>query len=205
MPISCSVNDLSATSRCKKAVFRYVLAGSVLGGRLLFAQGLGVVAPSGGSDSSDSNRPRIVVDQNTYKGSVPEGKATPDVLSISFKEAIDRGLRNNMGVLLQSDNTLAARGQKWHELSALLPNVSASAGEVVAQQDIAAFGFKFPGLPTVIGPYNYFTAGVYASQSVFNWKALQRTRGAQDNEKVAQLNYKDARDLVVLAVGNAYL
>ncbi len=136
---------------------------------------------------------------------MPEGKATTEVLPISFKEAIDRGLRNNMGVLLQSDNTLVARGQKWHELSALLPNVSAQAGETVAQQDIAAFGFKFPGIPTVIGPYNYFNVGVYASQSVFNWKALQRTRGAQDNEKIAQLNYKDARDLVVLAVGDAYL
>jgi outer membrane protein TolC len=145
------------------------------------------------------------VTQNTYSNSVPKGKATSDVLPLSFKEAIDRGLRNNLGILLQGDNTLAARGQKWHELSALLPNVSAGVSETAAQQDIAAFGFKFPGLPVVIGPYNYFSAAAYASQSVFNWKALERTRGAQDNEKVAQYNYKDARDLVVLAVGNTYL
>jgi outer membrane protein TolC len=204
MPISCPVNDLSATRGDKRAILKCIVTGFFLCAGLVFAQVPGSVS-GGDSGSSDPIVPPIVVNQNTYSGSVVEGKATAGVLPISFKEAIDRGLRNNMGVLLQSDNSLAARGQKWHELSALLPKVSASATELVAQQDIASFGFKFPGIPTVIGPYSYLTAGVYASQSLFDWKALQRTRGAQDNERVAQLNYQDARDLVVLSVGNAYL
>ena len=210
MPISCLVNDLAAKKsklgKRRWPVFgiRSVFAVWLWCSGFAFSQAPGA-APDRDSDSSNSTAPPIVLNQNTYSGSVAEGKATAEVLPISFKEAIDRGLRNNMGILLQSDNTLAARGQKWHELSELLPHVSAQAGETVAQQDLAAFGFKFPGIPSVIGPYNYFNAGVYASQSVFNWKAFQRTRGAEDNEKIAQLNYKDARDLVVLAVGNAYL
>jgi outer membrane protein TolC len=210
MSISCPVNDLAVKKRTprekRSSLLRRIEGVAViflLCGGLAVAQAPG--SSSGDSDSSNSPAPPIMLNQGTYSGSVPEGKATADVLPISFKEAIDRGLRNNMGILLQSDNTLAARGQKWHELSELLPHVSAQAGETVAQQDIAAFGFKLPGIPSVIGPYNYFSAGAYASQSVFNWKAFQRTRGAQDNEKVAQLNYKDARDLVVLAVGNSYL
>jgi outer membrane protein TolC len=208
MSISCPVNGLAANKNTFPAIpsplFRALPCLSAIF-LVCSAIALGQTSAPGGDSSSDSSSPPIVLNQNTYSGSVPEGKATTDVLPISFKEAIDRGLRNNLGILLQTDNTLVARGQKWHELSALLPNVSAAVGETVAQQDIAALGFKFPGIPSVIGPYNYFSATAYASQSVFNWKALERTRGAQGNEKVAQYNYKDARDLVVLAVGNSYL
>ncbi len=204
------MNDLEVTNRELEAagfsglrVVVWLLSAALLFNVPALAQNTNR-AP-GDSGSSESSSPGIIITQNPYGNSVPEGKATPEVLPLSFKETISRGLRNNLGILLQGDNTLAARGQKWHELSALLPNVNAAVSETVAQQDIAAFGFKFPGIPSVIGPYNYFSAAAYANQSVFNWKALQRTRGAQDNEKVAQYNYKDARDLVVLAVGNAYL
>jgi outer membrane protein TolC len=143
--------------------------------------------------------------QSPYLGSVPEGKATSEVLSLSFKDALDRGLRNNLGLLLQGDSVMSARGTRWKELSALLPNVDAMVGETVAQQDLAAFGFRFPGIPNVIGPYNYFQAGVNLSQSVFDWHALQRERGASAGLRAAQFTYKDARELVVLAVGNSYL
>ena len=62
--------------------------------------------------------------QSPFQGSAPEGNATPQVLQIDFKDAIDRGLRNNLGLLLASDQTRAARGQRWQQLSELLPNVS---------------------------------------------------------------------------------
>ncbi len=143
--------------------------------------------------------------QSPYLGSVPEGKATGEVLALSFKDALDRGLRNNLGLLLQGDSVMSARGTRWKELSALLPNVDAMVGETVAQQDLAAFGFRFPGIPNVIGPYNYFQAGVNLSQSVFDWHAMQRERGASAGLRAAQFTYKDARELVVLAVGNSYL
>jgi outer membrane protein TolC len=44
-----------------------------------------------------------------------------------------------------------------------------------------------------------------ASQRLFDWKSIQKYRSAASSETVAQLNLKDARDLVVLAAGNAYL
>lgn len=147
--------------------------------------------------------PRIP--QNPFGGSVPEGKATAEALPLSFKEAIDRGLRTNLGILLQSDNVTSARSERWRELSELLPNVNASVSETVAQQDLAAFGFRFPGIPMVIGPYNYFDARASVSQSLFDLHAIHRVRGASANEKAAQHTYKDARDMVVLAVGNLYL
>ena len=143
--------------------------------------------------------------QSPFSGSVAQGTAKPEVVPLTFQDAIDLGLKNNLGVLLQSYNTIAARGQKWKELSALLPNVTAGVSENVVQDNLAARGLRFPGFPTVVGPYGFTDARVYLSQSILNLKALNRERGATEDERAAQFSYKDARDLVVLATGNAYL
>jgi outer membrane protein TolC len=166
-------------------------------------------SPSYGSSSPDnsSQSDNGAVGQSPFSGSVPEGKATPGVLPLSFKDAIDRGLRNNLGILLQSDSTLTARGERWKELSALLPHVSAAVTESAEQIDLAALGFRFntPGIPNVVGPIGVFQAGAYLTQSLFDYHAIERKRGATYNEKAVQYSLKNAREFVTLAVGNAYL
>jgi outer membrane protein TolC len=186
-------------------------AGQMVGGSSLQSgQSESTYTGSGQSAANQSNSAAAALSaQSPYSGSVPEGKATGEVLQLSFKDALERGLRNNLGLLLQSDSRLAARGQKWKELSDLLPHLSASATQSVAQIDLAALGFRFklPGLPLppVVGPLGIFQSGVYLSQSVFDYNAIQRTRGAREDEKAAEHSLKNARELVVLAVGNAYL
>jgi outer membrane protein TolC len=155
--------------------------------------------------------------QNPFLGSAPEGQATAEVLQIDFKEAIDRGLRNNLGLLLAGDQTEMARGERWKELSDLLPNLSAHVLESVQTQSLAAGGFNklFPllrppgsnptSLPRVVPAFNYFDARVSLSQSIFNFKDLEKERSASEGVKAAQFSYKDARETVVLAVGNSYL
>ena len=162
---------------------------------------------NGSSYSTSFTLPSAPTGQNPFTSSVPEGKATGEVLPVSFKEAIDRALRNNLGALIGSDNMLAARGQKWKELSALLPNVSAAATQSATQIDLAALGFRFnlPGIPSVVGPLGTFDARAYLKSPIFNWELIQRERGAQAGEATAQFNYKSARELVVLAAGNEYL
>jgi outer membrane protein TolC len=127
------------------------------------------------------------------------------VLPISFLDAIDRGLKQNLGLLLSSDNTIAARGERWKELSNLLPNVSAKAQENVQQTSLTALGLRLPIFPHVIGPFNYFDTRAYLTQSLFNWNYIQKARAAAENQKAADYSYKEARELVVLVVGNAYL
>lgn len=164
-------------------------------------------APSYSGTSAGSSPSQTFSNQSPYTSSVPEGKATAGVLPISIKEAIDRALRNNLGLLLGSDNVLAARGQKWKELSALLPNVSAAATQSATQIDLAALGFRFnfPGISPVIGPIGTFDARLYLKAPIFDWELIQRERGARAGESAAQFNYRSARELVVLAAGNEYL
>lgn len=143
--------------------------------------------------------------ENAYSGSVP-AKLVPGVLKISLQDAIQRGLRNNLGLLLAGQNRRVAQGQRWQELSRLLPNLNASSYIDDSKVDVAEFGFTgFPGIPSVVGPFAYFDARAYLTQSVFDWQSLNNERAAGENVKVAQYTYKDARDLVVLAVGYSYV
>jgi outer membrane protein TolC len=146
--------------------------------------------------------------QGSFSGSVPV-KPVPGILQLSLQDAIDRGLKQNLGVLLSGYDTRAARGQRWQQLSALLPHISAAPYLAVSQVDLAEFGFKFnfPGvtIPTIVGPFSYVDARVNLSQSLFDWQAVNRLRAAGQNVASAEYSYKDARDLVVLSVGFAYL
>jgi outer membrane protein TolC len=126
-----------------------------------------------------------------------------------LQDAIDRGLKQNLGLLLSSADVGSARGQRWQQLSALLPHISAAPYADVSQVNLAEFGFSFhiPGanIPTVVGPFSYFDARANLSQSLFDWAAVNKTRASQQQIKSAEYTYKDARDLVVLTVGFAYL
>lgn len=161
--------------------------------------------------SSGSVSPSISLPgtQSPFQGSAPEGKATSEVLQIDFNDAIDRGLRNNLGLLLAGDQAQAARGQRWRQLAELLPNVGARAQEAVQTESLTALGLKasvfHAPVPRVIGPFNYFDLRANLSQNVFSFKSLENFRAASEQLKVAQFNLKDARELVVLAVGNSYL
>jgi len=146
--------------------------------------------------------------QNPVLGSVPDAKPTAGVLRLSLSDAMERALRQNLAALLSEYNTIEARGQKWQQLSALLPNVSADVLESAQKVSTEAEGFSaklLPGIPRIIGPYSYFDVRASATQRVFDWKAIQKYRSSVVGESAARFNLKDARDVVVLATGNAYL
>jgi outer membrane protein TolC len=190
----------------KVAVVLVAIFNLISSGQVVFGQTTSVTP---GQSSAYGGDQAVIqsLTQGPFSGSVPEGKATGTVLPLSFRDAIDRGLRNNLGVLLQGDNTLAIRGERWKQLSALLPNISASATQSAEQIDLAALGFRIPnsGIPNVIGPIGVFQSGVFLNQSVFDFHAIENYRGARENERASQFTLKNARETVVLAVGNAYL
>ncbi len=146
--------------------------------------------------------------QGSFLGSVP-GKPEPGVVQLSLQDAISRGLRQNLGLLLAGQGVRSSRGERWRQLSALLPNVNTSSYVADSKVDLAEFGFtfKFPGvtIPAVVGPFSYIDSRASVTQNIFDWKAINSTHAASEEAKSAQDTYKDARDLVTLAVGYEYL
>jgi outer membrane protein TolC len=138
------------------------------------------------------------------------------VLPLSLQDAIDRGLKQNLGLLLSDADIRSAQGQHLQQLSALLPNITAAPYVASSEVNVGELGFTglisalstipgFPKLSSSVGPFGYFDARVSVAQSVFDWKAIKANSAASENARAVQYTYRDARDLVVLAVGYTYL
>jgi len=147
--------------------------------------------------------------QSPFLGSVPAGQATATTLELSLKDALERALKYNLGVIESSQNNRAAQAARLRSLNALLPNFSARLDGALEQINLRAAGVKFniPGVhvPTVVGPFVVADARAYLSQQVFNWSDIKNWKSASEFEKASQYTYKRDRDLVVLTAGNAYL
>ena len=143
--------------------------------------------------------------QDSFKGSLVEGKSTGQMLDLSLDDAVQRGLRTNLGILLQSTSEQNAHGQQLEQLQALLPTITGDASIEVEQVNLAAFGLKFPGLNPIIGPFQVVDFRAYLTQNLVNVPALENYLAAKHDFRSAQLSADDARDEVVLTVGNAYL
>jgi outer membrane protein TolC len=143
--------------------------------------------------------------QSPYFQSVPSGPPISGILKLSLLDAIDRGLKQNLGLLLSGNSSADARGQRWQELSHLLPHITGQISDNLRQVDLAAQGINFPGVPLIVGPFGYMDARAYYSQSLLDFHAINNLRSASQNVRAAQYTFKDARDLVVLAVGLNYL
>jgi outer membrane protein TolC len=145
------------------------------------------------------------INSSTYQGSQTTEKPTGTVLPLSLDDAIARGLKYNLGLILTSQTGLTAHGQQLQELQALLPTVDADIKVSVQQVDLQAEGIRAPGLPAVIGPFGYTDLRASLNWSLLNLSALQNYLAAKHNFAGTKLSVYDARDLVVLTVGNAYL
>ena len=145
------------------------------------------------------------VTSDSFKGSLIEGKVTGTELDLSLDEALRRGLRTNLGLILQSSNEKNSNGQRLEQLQSLLPTVTGSASIEVQQVNLAAYGLKFPGLNPIIGPFQTVDFRAYLTQNLINVQSLETYLAAKHNFQSAKLTAEDARDMVALTVGNAYL
>ena len=141
----------------------------------------------------------------SFQGSVPKGQATAEPVNLSLDDAIERGLQANLGIILSGTQTAGARAQRLSQLQTLLPSIDFNAKEAELQTDLPAEGLRIPGFPKIIGPFSYTDVRANMTWSVVNVASLRNYLAARHNFAAAQLSAQDARDLVVLTVGNAYL
>jgi outer membrane protein TolC len=147
--------------------------------------------------------------QGNYAGSTPGVANMPFNGKLGLHEAIQRGLAYNLGQTGATQALRQAQGQSKAALSGLLPNINGTINENLQTTDLRAEGFRFsfPGfaIPSVIGPFNYIDFRAHLSQSVFDYAAINNYRAASDLAKANRYSAQDARELIVLAVGGAYL
>ncbi|MDQ2776471.1 MAG: TolC family protein [Acidobacteriota bacterium] len=145
----------------------------------------------------------------SYHGSVPQGTASATAIPLSLGDAIARGLKANLGLLTSQQSSNEVRAQRYRALSGLLPNLSGQAGETVEQVNLQTLGISFKGpgfsIPNIVGPFAYQGATANATIPIFNYSSLSNFKASRADQQASVLSIKNARDLVVQAVGNAYL
>jgi outer membrane protein TolC len=161
--------------------------------------------------ATDTTNPSARATQtlNPYLGSTPEGKVVDGEIRISLEDAIARGLRFNLGLIDSQQADAGVRAEREHALSLLLPQITARAQQSYEQLSFRALNIKIPQqagfqLPPTSGAFGYSEAGILAHSAIVNLELLNRYKEQRVLESASALSAKDARDIVVYAVGTAY-
>ena len=164
----------------------------------------------GTTTSVNTLNPTVSV-SGPYSGSTRSTTAMPFSGRLSLEDALKRGLAYNLGSVGGTQTARLNSAQMRVARSVLLPNIGANLTETVEQTDLAALGLRisspFPGvrIPSIAGPFNYFALQATLSQEIANLTSLNNYRAAKATARASGYSLDDARDLVTLAVGGAYL
>src|SRR5947209_14564269 len=197
-----NIRKMISTKTCLAALFLWLSAIAASAQ----VPGTPVTSSSGNEQPPPASENIQPLQLQQFNGSGIVDKPVPGVLKLSLLDVIDRGIKHNLGLLLSQQQTETARSQRWRNLSSLLPNVAVRSSETVQQVNLAAFGIPFTvNGSTIVGPFAVFDARPTVTERLLDFNALNRVRAAAENEKAAKHTVNDARELVVLLVGNQYL
>jgi outer membrane protein TolC len=151
--------------------------------------------------------------QGAYAGSTIDPQPPVGSIVLTLADAVRRGLQFNLGIAGADASSRQANAQRLAARSSLLPNVSASLAEDAAKVNLqaegfsaTAFGTSLPfNFPTTVGPFHYYDLRGSLQQDVLDFTAIHNYRSARDGADAANLNSRQAREEVILAVTGTYL
>ncbi|PSH05642.1 MAG: TolC family protein [Acidobacteria bacterium] len=149
--------------------------------------------------------------QSSFSGSVPSEKLKPGVLDLSVEDAINRGLRYNLGIVLTGQASEQARAARLRELSNILPHIDGSLRESNIKDNFLARGLNFAPFAAIgikISPAARFSnsdARVSMTENLLDFSAINNVRAAGANVRAADLTFNNAKETVTLAVAASYL
>ena len=110
--------------------------------------------------------------------------------ALSFEQAIQTAIKNNLATLVSQEQRREARALKQQALAPLLPNISATAYQASLTENLVAIGFDpgtIPGFNSpFLGPFKNFDARILLAQTVFDLSAIRGYQAAQAGVHIAQ-------------------
>jgi outer membrane protein TolC len=129
----------------------------------------------------------------------------PGLYRLTLREAIDKGLQANLSVLVAGTRVQESEGTSTRRFSLLLPHVRTQSYANFQNRNLRAFGFSFPGVPEVIGPFSNYDFRVYADQNLFDLQSYRNWKASQIQVQAGKLDYQDARDVIIRSIAGLYL
>lgn len=150
-------------------------------------------------------------DRANDKGSQSSSTAIPSSAqgSLSFDQAVQLAVENNLTTLLGRERRNEARGVELQSLSGLLPNLAGVASQSNLTINLAAQGLTpsmFPLIPSqFIGPFSVFDARVQLVQTIFNLSAIRHYQAGRAGVNSAAIGEQLARQQVITNTALVYL
>jgi outer membrane protein TolC len=114
---------------------------------------------------------------------------TPSPVRLSFAEAIRRATGQSQSVppsvAIAGFRVDAASARVRQARSGLLPSLSLSGSWANRNFNSKAQGISFPGVPTIIGPFNAYDGRVRVTQTLFDFSNLGRVNAAKSSAAAA--------------------
>ena len=132
----------------------------------------------------------------------------PAPYRLTLQDAIQKGLRANLNILVAGTRVDEAEGALERSRSAvLLPRVNAETYANVQNRNLRAFGISVPGIPfpNVVGPFSNYDFRIYAQQNVIDLASYRTFKASQLAVDASKMDEQDARDIIVRAVAALYL
>jgi outer membrane protein TolC len=157
---------------------------------------------------------------NPFFGSVTAQPSTSEPLKLSLDDAIQRGLKNNLGLQEAQNGEKVLHGVKSEATQEFLPTIWLTGDTGYYMHDLAALGFGpkviaefaplFPGGKMPAGLSNItrddLTEGqIHYSEILFSGPVIEGWKAAGAAERSAYFNKMSARGEVVQQVATAYL
>ena len=138
-------------------------------------------------------------------GHTPAGGQQVTPQRLTLQEAITLALKKNLSVRVASTQVEELEGTRDRRRASLLPHVTGNALANRENIDLGAMGISFPMVPTVVGPFAHYDFRLSASQSLIDRHSYHNWKASEKQEEAAQLDYQDARDLVIRQAAGLYL
>jgi outer membrane protein TolC len=208
----CSRRNHPLAARALASLFVAMTSLTTCWGQTPNAVGYSVATPRPISPAEGTTNPsaQATQSQNPYLGSVPS-KNTGTRIELSLKSAIARGLRYNLGLIESVQASADVRSERLRALAALLPQLSVYGRQAYESVSYKEIGLKLPpipglpALPPTSGGFGYQDARVSLTQSLYNAQLRNQYRARKSDEQASILGITDSRDVVVFAVGTAYM
>ncbi len=186
-------------------------------GHFVFAVAAGCIALSA---RAHAQAPNPTSAANPFWGSVTVEPVTAEPLKLSLDEAIQRGLKNNLGLREAENGEKILHGEKNEALQEFLPSIELEGDTGYYMHDLAALGFS----PKVIGKFTSLFPGgkvpanlsliarddltqgqIRYSEILFSGPVIAGFKAASAAEKSSYYAKMSARGEVVQQVATAYL
>jgi len=156
---------------------------------------------------------------NPFLGSVTAQPATGEALKLSLDDAVERGLKNNLGLKEAENEEVSLHGEKNQVLQEFLPTIALTGDTGYYIHDLAVFGFNSHTLQEIasgsggtllsglsIITEDYLTDGqIHYNQILFSGPVIAGWKAAGAAERASYFSKMSARGEVIQRVATAYL